>query len=582
MKTHLSNYSAKFFLFFFIILNLPALCSANLTKKERLPVNSTNDYLVLQYNNISMPLDNKGILGDINSMGGRYNSNIFLFSGGFFLSGKLNNTLWANGVFSSSRINDYLPGPVGSIPSESKNKIYFVSKYDAPFGSSWQAWKDAVALGADFYDGDNDGVYFPVDKNGNGIWDSDEDRPDLVGDFTAWCVYNDGLADLFRKFNNVTPKGIEVQQTVFGFTSNYILKNALFIKYKITYKGSEAARLDSVYFSVACDPDLGNGADDFVGCDTVLNSGYVYNNGPDNIFGNNPPVFLVGLLQGPVQYIPNVTYSDKNNNDVFDKDIDIALKTAYNFKGSYIGIDTIPGAMNLPMVSFTEFIQSHPTLGDPSSVPELRYYMQGGTEKEGTPINPCTWSLGNGSSLTNCSNINPKFIYSGDPAIGKGWINTTPTDQRFLLNTGSFTLEKNKPVTIIADYIIGDGGLGLVNISMAKAYATVLKNYYTTNYTTITDIKKEAEQVKSYELQQNYPNPFNPTTVIKYQIPVANKVSLKIYDVLGKEVTTLVNGFKEAGKYQVIFDCSRFASGVYVYKLEAGTFIQSKKMIFAK
>jgi len=85
-----------------------------------------------------------------------------------------------------------------------------------------------------------------------------------------------------------------------------------------------------------------------------------------------------------------------------------------------------------------------------------------------------------------------------------------------------------------------------------------------------------------YSLEQNYPNPFNPATVISYKLPTASKVMLKIYDILGKEISTLVNEYKEAGSYDVTFNASKFASGVYIYKIEAGSFNQSKKMILAK
>jgi hypothetical protein len=85
-----------------------------------------------------------------------------------------------------------------------------------------------------------------------------------------------------------------------------------------------------------------------------------------------------------------------------------------------------------------------------------------------------------------------------------------------------------------------------------------------------------------YELEQNYPNPFNPTTSIKYSIPNSGNVTLKVYDVLGNEVATLVNEGKERGVYTATFDASQFASGMYLYCLQAGSFTQTKKMILIK
>ena len=96
-------------------------------------------------------------------------------------------------------------------------------------------------------------------------------------------------------------------------------------------------------------------------------------------------------------------------------------------------------------------------------------------------------------------------------------------------------------------------------------------------------IKKiENEIPASYSLNQNYPNPFNPSTLINYQLPVSNNVKLVIYDVLGREVATLVNEKQQPGKYQVTWDASNFASGVYFYKLVSGDFIQIRKMVVLK
>jgi uncharacterized delta-60 repeat protein len=97
-----------------------------------------------------------------------------------------------------------------------------------------------------------------------------------------------------------------------------------------------------------------------------------------------------------------------------------------------------------------------------------------------------------------------------------------------------------------------------------------------------TGINDYKNIIQSFFLEQNYPNPFNPTTVISWQLPVRSHVSLKIYDILGREVTTLVDEVKPAGKYIMRFDASRLASGIYFYQLKAGGFINTKKMILLK
>jgi hypothetical protein len=88
--------------------------------------------------------------------------------------------------------------------------------------------------------------------------------------------------------------------------------------------------------------------------------------------------------------------------------------------------------------------------------------------------------------------------------------------------------------------------------------------------------------VFNYKLEQNYPNPFNPTTNIRFQIPESGMVTLKVYNILGKEVATLVKEERSAGSYEVEFDASSLPSGVYFYQLKAGSFIKTNKMILLK
>ncbi len=86
----------------------------------------------------------------------------------------------------------------------------------------------------------------------------------------------------------------------------------------------------------------------------------------------------------------------------------------------------------------------------------------------------------------------------------------------------------------------------------------------------------------AFSLSQNYPNPFNPATVIRYQIPAANLVTIKVYDILGREVETLVNDIQESGYYSVSFNASTLSSGLYIYQLRSKDFVQTKKMMFLK
>jgi hypothetical protein len=125
----------------------------------------------------------------------------------------------------------------------------------------------------------------------------------------------------------------------------------------------------------------------------------------------------------------------------------------------------------------------------------------------------------------------------------------------------------------------------------------VIQNWPDSTVTLAINIKdplliEENEIAFNYQLDQNYPNPFNPSTKIKYQIPEISFVTIKIYDVLGNEIETLVNEEKNAGIYEIEFDASSltgsvsaiggYASGIYFYQLKAGSYIETKKMLLIK
>ena len=119
----------------------------------------------------------------------------------------------------------------------------------------------------------------------------------------------------------------------------------------------------------------------------------------------------------------------------------------------------------------------------------------------------------------------------------------------------------------------------MLGINNNNYTATLLK----ADLSNITDIEENKEAIPNkFYLYQNYPNPFNPSTVISYRLPVTGHVTLKIYDILGREVATLVNEQKSAGKYSVQWNGSQLASGVYISRLTAGKFNKSIKIILMK
>ncbi|MBK7230427.1 MAG: T9SS type A sorting domain-containing protein [Ignavibacteriales bacterium] len=206
-----------------------------------------------------------------------------------------------------------------------------------------------------------------------------------------------------------------------------------------------------------------------------------------------------------------------------------------------------------------------------------------GRTKTGESIDPCTWSYGFVFDGVNCATVDPRFLYSGNPVNHTGWINTLSSDQRILVNTGPFNLEENKPIDIVVCYLVGRGYDVLNSISVLKNISAEAIQIYTSNFTDIpTVVEDQSEIVKEFKLSQNYPNPFNPSTKINWQSPVSGHQTLKIYDVLGNEVVTLVNEYRNAGSYETDFNASSLSSGIYFYRLSLGSFIQTKKMLLIK
>jgi hypothetical protein len=160
------------------------------------------------------------------------------------------------------------------------------------------------------------------------------------------------------------------------------------------------------------------------------------------------------------------------------------------------------------------------------------------------------------------------------------------------VNNNGFEIQRKSAGSdfVTVDFIKGHG-----TTQEAQAYAYTDKNVESGSYSYRLKqidldgsfnfskiVEVEVKVPNKFELSQNYPNPFNPATTIKYEIAKETNVTLKIYDVIGNEVATLVNETKPAGTYQVIFDASNLSNGVYLYKIQAGNFTATKKLILMK
>jgi len=99
---------------------------------------------------------------------------------------------------------------------------------------------------------------------------------------------------------------------------------------------------------------------------------------------------------------------------------------------------------------------------------------------------------------------------------------------------------------------------------------------------TVTSVGDGFSGLLSYTLEQNYPNPFNSTTYIRFTIPQSGRITIKVYDLMGREVSTLLDRYQEAGRYDVIFQADELASGIYFYQLQSSDFVATKKLILLR
>lgn len=405
--------------------------------------------LDMDINNIDLPLNNDGSSGEDGR--GYYPNGTtlsFLFQGGFAATAYVDGVLHASWMAKASLIEEYQPGIWGMDPDDGQARFYVVEKTD-DFGSpAYNDWAGAVELGADY-----------VELNGVDGYQPDGDRPDVLGDKTLWCVYNDGTPSSQRTPRLGTlPIGLEIQQTAFAFARADALGDVIFFRYRFLNVREDQKDINDLIFSVWTDPDLGDHLDDLIGCDTTLSLGFIYNDGSDLNYGPNPPAFGVDFFQGPIV------------------ETGVPSDTAFLYRGPFFGIDTLPEWINLPMTSYMYYIQSDPILGDPDDPEIARNYQEGGLDKLGAPIDPTVWGIG-GTAETDSS-----YFYSGDPVAGTGWLDNTPADKRFMVNTGPFELAYGDTQDVVVAYIIAQGSSPLNSVTKLKETDEIAQLAYNANF----------------------------------------------------------------------------------------------------
>jgi len=246
--------------------------------------------------------------------------------------------------------------------------------------------------------------------------------PDVQGDQMLWSVFND--ADLTRHTNGAgssIPLGVEIQQTIHGADATGV-GNAVLIRYRIINKGFQT--LNDMYVGFWTDPDLGGFTDDLVGSVPGLGLVYCYNaSNADLHYGSTPPAVGVLMIEGP--------------------------KTALG--------DTLPATAALKYINGT----------DPLSPMESYHYLQGRNPDGTAIIDPTT-------------GLPTTFMHPGDPIQGTGWLDTSPSDKRATLSSGTFSMAPGDTQNVVFAIVFGQGPDRLSSVGELIANATFLKTGMTT------------------------------------------------------------------------------------------------------
>ncbi len=475
-----------------------------------------------------------------------------IFEDGLLWGGKVNGEIRVGG---STYRHGLKPGNIlkGGSPANPEDIQFQVWKSN----QDWESLPDGIEKEKNKYNYN----HWPIetgapwiDENRDGEYTPGIDRIKYYGDEILYYVANDFDTVATKFLYGSDPMGIEVQCLTFAKDTTTDLQDAVFKKYRMINKGSSI--ITDMYLSYWTDDDLGDANDDYTGVDTTLNLGYTWNGtNNDPVYGTPPPAVGHMIVQGPI------VQSTLNDSARFED----------NWKKGY---------RNLPATAFTFYIggsavYKDATLGVYEGTLQTYNYMRG-----------LIW---NGSQFIDPNTGEPTvFVLSGDPVTGTRWYEGDgwsggpyPADRRFLISSGPFILAPGDTQEIAIAIFMAKGSDNVQSIAALREKASVLRDYY--NNELVQELKTTVPaQLTDYYLEQNYPNPFNSTTTIEYTIPQKTVVTIKIYDILGREVKTISQGEKVPWHYKVNFNASSLASGVYFYRITAGNFVQTKKMILLK
>jgi photosystem II stability/assembly factor-like uncharacterized protein len=514
---------------------------------------TTVSFSTISKNNISSYFTTTGIFNNnpntINTPGFEWpkgTNKYAVYSSGLSIAGMVNGNLrQAMCSYKGEFWQGQIIGGVAQI-KPGMSKVWKVTAGDNCTNSiDWANWGMIVPYGAPYRD-----------MNNNGVYDACTDIPGMRNATqTLFMILTDGFASkhsVGEGFGGGTlPLNADMKITVYTYGDS-ILNDVQFVKFDIINRGPNA--WNNLYFSLIGDADLGDSEDDYLCMDSTRNMWIDYNSDNyDPIYGLAPPAVGMRVLKFPVN------------------------KTVIPF-------DTIKSTSGVQFICTG--CPSAPCENTPNGEPLGAYNMIKGYKKDGSKwMNP---------TFTPPRPV--KFIYGGEPEPNTGWTEVKgsiwncggdtgtyhPTnpggDRRYVLSMGkeNFTMNPGDSQTIVIAQMIARGANNLNSVTILKQLSDLVANY-------TVGIKQVSTEIPAnYSLGLNYPNPFNNTSNLKFEIANLEDVKLVVYDIMGREVQTIVNERLQPGSYEVTFDGSGLNSGVYFYQLIAGSYRETRRLVFIK
>lgn len=503
------------------------------------------DYNYINSNNIKMWAGNNGILAHnpaenssgfiiqgIDTLG-------LIFSDGLLIGGKIGRETRVSGITYRS---GFQPGKIfedgkADNPELEKYKVYKLN-------NNWQTFPNGSLkeeYEKNFYNYPaEDGAPWN-DVNRDGKYEPQIDSPIIWGDEMLWFVSNDLDTALTNNFPGVLPMGLELQTKIYCLNQNIstdsALLNTIFKEYTIINKSDSVIR--ECIVGLWSDPDTPFLQNNNFGCDTTLNLGFCYQASLNNIYKNN---YAIGY-----KILDSHINNSKNRINA----------TAFTIPVAYPYWD-----FNYPPPVVLGGVNEH-------------YNYLNGKRWDGTYfINPITLD-------------SSKFLFPGDLHDTLTWTMQNdsiwrPLDVKLLLSVAIGDIAPGDTIHLSAALIAAEGESIIGSVDNLKERAKTIQNFYDHYKPSIAEYDEKEFLPDYFYLSQNYPNPFNPETTIDFELPIAENIELAVYNLLGENVKTIASGNYKPGKYKFNFNGQNLSSGVYFYRLDAGRYSMTKKMILLK